>query len=276
MNIFYRRLKSASEGLRPQSRSATSTIEGLAVAERLCGRGTRLLNAAFNRRELASLTLLSLVALVALPLSAQVTPPAKSLFDGKTLTNWKSTPFGDEGKVRVTDGMIVLEKGDEMTGVTWSGDTAVLPKLNYEISLQAQRIDGNDFFCGLTFPVIDDPCSFIVGGWGGGVVGISSLDGKDAARNETARLMSFENKRWYKLRVRVSERGITAWIDDKQVVGVKTEGRKIGIRSEVEASRPLGIACYNTIAGIKDIQIRNLTPDEAKASINPPPVPKPK
>ena len=222
------------------------------------------------------LALLSLAALAMVPLYAQVTPPSKPLFDGKTLTNWKSTPFGDEGSVTVKDGMIVLAKGDEMTGVTWTGDLTTLPKLNYEISLQAQRIDGNDFFCGLTFPVKDDPCSFIVGGWNGGVVGLSSLDGKDAARNETARFMTFENKRWYKIRVRVSERGITAWIDDKQVVGVETKGRKIGIRSEVEASRPLGISCYNTVAGIKDIQIRPLTPDEAKASINPPPVPKPK
>ena len=223
-----------------------------------------------------SLALLSLIALAALPLSAQVTPPWKPLFDGKTLTNWKSTPFGDEGKVEVKDGRIVLAKGDEMTGITWTGDLATLPKLNYELSLQAQRIEGNDFFCGLTFPVSNDPCSFIVGGWNGGVVGLSSLDGKDAARNETARFMAFENKRWYKIRVRVSERGITAWIDDKQVVGVDTKGRRISIRSEVEASRPLGISCYNTVAGIKDIQIRNLTPDEAKASIPVPPVPKPK
>ena len=223
-----------------------------------------------------ALALLSLLALATLPLQAQVTPPWRSLFDGKTLTNWKSTPFGDEGKVEVKERIIVLAKGDEMTGITWSGDTAALPKLNYEISLQAQRIEGNDFFCGLTFPVGNDPCSFIVGGWNGGVIGLSSLDGKDAARNETARFMEFTNKRWYKIRVRVSERGITAWIDDKQVVGVDTKGRRISIRSEVEASRPLGISCYNTVAGIKDIQIRNLTPDEAKASIPVPPVPKPK
>lgn len=222
------------------------------------------------------LALLSLLALATLPLYAQVTPPWRSLFDGKTLTNWKSTSFGDEGRVEVKERMIVLAKGDEMTGVTWTGDLATLPKLNYEISLQAQRIEGNDFFCGLTFPVGNDPCSFIVGGWNGGVIGLSSLDGKDAARNETARFMEFTNKRWYKIRVRVSERGITAWIDDKQVVGVDTKGRRISIRSEVEASRPLGISCYNTVAGIKDIQIRNLTPDEAKASIPVPPVPKPK
>ena len=30
----------------------------------------------------------------------------------------------------------------------------------------------------------------IVGGWGGGVVGMSSLNGKDAARNETTQYVS--------------------------------------------------------------------------------------
>jgi hypothetical protein len=79
----------------------------LLVAERLLSRGTRLLNTAFNRRELIVIAL----SLIVLPLHAQVTPSSKSLFDGKTLTNWKSTPFGDEGSVTVKDGMIVLAKG---------------------------------------------------------------------------------------------------------------------------------------------------------------------
>src|SRR6185503_5931473 len=151
-----------------------------------------------------------------------------------------------------------------------------LPKMNYEISVMAKRIDGSDFFCGLTFPVKEDPCSFIIGGWGGGVVGISSLDGLDAANNETARYESFYKGRWYKIRLRVSENGLMGWIDDKQVVGVETKGRKISIRPEVELSRPLGISCFSTVAGLKDIQIRDLTSEEAKAAITPAPVPKAK
>lgn len=198
----------------------------------------------------------------------------KSLFDGKTLKNWKSSQFGGEGEVAVKDGMIVMQQGSEMTGIVWDGGQ--LPKMNYEISVTAQRIEGGDFFCGLTFPIKDDPCSLIIGGWGGGVVGISSLDGLDAANNETARYESFDRGRWYKIRLRVSENGLTGWIDDRQVVGVETKGRKISIRPEVELSRPLGISCYSTVAGLKDIQIRDLTPDEAKAPITPPPLPKDK
>ncbi|MBS0205543.1 MAG: DUF1080 domain-containing protein [Planctomycetes bacterium] len=192
----------------------------------------------------------------------------KPLFDGKTLKNWKSSQFGGEGDIEVKDGTIVMSQGSEMTGIVWDG--AALPKMNYEISLNAKRIEGGDFFCGLTFQVKDDPCSLIIGGWGGGVVGISSLDGQDAANNETACFESFDRGKWYKIRMRVSEQGLMAWIDDKQVVGVETKGRKIGIRPEVELSRPLGVSCYATVAGLKDIQIRDLTPEEAKAPITPP------
>ncbi len=104
-----------------------------------------------------------------LPISADEKPAAndpawKSLFDGKTLKNWKSSDFGGEGKVSVEEGMIVLNQGSDMTGITWTGEA--LPKMNYEVSVMAQRIEGNDFFCGMTFEINDDPCSLIIGGWG--------------------------------------------------------------------------------------------------------------
>ena len=191
--------------------------------------------------------------------------PWKVLFDGKTLKNWKPSQFGGEGKVGVEDGMIVMNQGSDMTGITWTGES--LPKMNYEVSLLAQRIEGNDFFCGLTFEVNDDPCSLIIGGWGGGVVGISSLDGLDAANNETARFESFDRNQWYKIRLRVTEIGLMAWIDEKQVVSVPTKGKKISIRGEVDPSRPFGISCYATMAGLKEIKIRELSNDEAKAPL---------
>jgi hypothetical protein len=194
-------------------------------------------------------------------------PMWKSLFDGKTLKNWKSTQFGGEGQVAVEDGKIVMQQGSDMTGITWTGEP--LPKMNYEVSIMAQRIEGSDFFCGLTFEVNDDPCSLIVGGWGGGVVGISSLDGLDAANNETGCYESFDRGEWYAIRLRVTDLGLMAWIGDKQVVSVATKGRKISIRGEVEPSRPFGISCYATVAGLKDIKIRKLTDEEARAALTP-------
>ena len=224
-------------------------------------------------RGIASLCVMAaLLATPFLPAEEPAPKPAetkwKSLFDGKTLKNWKSSQFGGEGDIAVKDGAIVMQQGSEMTGIVWDGEA--LPKNNYEISLLAKRIDGNDFFCGLTFQVKDEPCSLIVGGWGGGVVGISSLDGQDAANNQTTHYEAFDRGRWYKIRLRVSENGLMGWIDDRQVIGVETKGRKISIRSEVELSRPLGVACFATVAGLKDIQIRDLTPEEAKGAITPP------
>lgn len=179
---------------------------------------------------------------------------ARPLFDGRTLTGWKITDFAGHGEVRVDKGRLILEQGS-MTGVTWTND---VPRLNYEISLEAMRVAGGDFFCGLTFPVGKDPCSFIVGGWGGGVVGLSSLDGEDAAHNETTKYMKFDNGRWYHLRVRVTGTEIQAWIDHEQVVNIVTADRGISIRVEVEPSTPLGIATYATTGALRNIQIKTL------------------
>ncbi|HXG47947.1 MAG TPA: family 16 glycoside hydrolase, partial [Methylomirabilota bacterium] len=129
-----------------------------------------------------------------------------SLFDGRTLRGWVVSDYAGTGLVKVEDGALVLEQG-VMTGVTWTNE---LPRMNYEISLEAMRVQGSDFFCGLTFPVGEDPCSLIVGGWGGGVVGLSSLDGQDAANNDTTKYLSFETKRWYAIRVRVEPHRIQA------------------------------------------------------------------
>jgi hypothetical protein len=177
-----------------------------------------------------------------------------SLFDGKSLAGWRETDFAGRGPVTVDNGVLTLGMG-YMTGVTWTNE---LPALNYEIELDAMRIDGSDFFCGLTFPVGEDPCSFIVGGWGGGVVGLSSIDGEDAAHNETTEYLNFETKRWYAIRLRVTEGRIQAWIDGQQVVNVDTTNRKLSIRVEVEPSRPLGISSWSTAAGLRRIRMRQL------------------
>ncbi|MBC8116132.1 MAG: hypothetical protein H7062_17235 [Candidatus Saccharimonas sp.] len=96
----------------------------------------------------------------------------------------------------------------------------------------------------------------------------------DAATNETARYESFQKGRWYKIRMRVTEKGLMGWIDEKQVVGVETKGRKISIRHEVELSRPLGVSCYSTVSGLKEIKLRELTKAEAEAAIKAPELPK--
>jgi hypothetical protein len=179
----------------------------------------------------------------------------RPLFDGKALGQWKPTGFGGEGEVVVEDGAIKIGMGADLSGITWGGE---VPRQDYEISLDAQRADGNDFFCGLTFPVGEDPCSFIVGGWGGGVVGLSSIDGDDAAHNATTSFKEFKTGRWYAIRVRVSPERIVCFIDDEQVVDQPLADKKLSIRDEVSPSKPLGIATYVTTALVKNIRWRPL------------------
>ena len=169
--------------------------------------------------------------------------------------HWRISEFDGRGDVRVEGGTVFLEKGDDLTGVRWTGP---LVRMDYEITLDAMRVAGRDFFCGLTFPYGDAPCSLIVGGWCGTVVGLSCLDYHDAYNNETARFMEFEKGRWYRIRLRVTEGKIEAWIDAKKIVDVETADRVIDIRPEVEMSKPLGIASWRTTAAIRNIRIQPL------------------
>src|SRR5258706_1842207 len=81
----------------------------------------------------------------------------RSLFDGKTLEPWQAFDFGGSGEPRVEDESIILPTGERLTGVTWHGGE--LPPANYGISFEAKRVDGTDFFCGLTLPCADSDCS---------------------------------------------------------------------------------------------------------------------
>lgn len=130
------------------------------------------------------------------------------------------------------------------------------PKLNYEVKLEAKKVSGNDFFCGMTFPVGESFCSFIVGGWGGPVVGLSSIDGLDASENETRTLKKFEHDNWYAIHLKVSDKKIEAWIDGEQIIDFSYAGRKLAIRPEVDLSKPFGICSWVTTAAFRNIQIK--------------------
>lgn len=178
------------------------------------------------------------------------------LFDGKSLDGWKISNFGPQGPVYVSGGNIILEMGDALTGISWKEK---FPTINYEVQLEAKKITGNDFFCGMTFPVNDMFCSLIVGGWSGTIVGLSSIESLDASENETTSLRRFEHGKWYSIRLRVTTEKIEAWIDDEQVVDFTTTGRHLSIRPEVGLSRPFGIASWRTTAALRNIIVRELT-----------------
>jgi hypothetical protein len=187
----------------------------------------------------------------------------KSLLDGKTLKGWKSPNFGGEGEVTVKDGIVRLAAGNDMTGITCTGKA---PKNNFEIALEGKRISGNDFFATTTFPVGDTPCSFVVGGWAGSVIGLSSIDGYDASENPTSQVMDFKNGQWYRIRIRVTSDKVEAWIDDQRVVDQERAGHRFSVRGECDLCQPLGVCSWCTEAGVRNIRIRQLRPEEVAAA----------
>ena len=200
-------------------------------------------------------------------------PPASALtvqrlFDGASLAGWRVLSFGGEGDVSVSNGALVLDMGSPLTGVVYAG-TKPLPRMNYEVRWEARRVEGSDFFCGLTFPYNDSSGTLILGGWGGGLVGVSSLDGQDASENETTSYMGFEKDRWYALRLRVREGFISAWIDGTQVVACRVGDRQVSTRAEVALCVPLGIATYQTRGEIRDLQLRSFAVDPARRGSDP-------
>ncbi len=183
----------------------------------------------------------------------------KSMFDGKTLKGWEVLKFGGDGEVKVKEEAIVLGMGDPMTGIKF---TNKLPRDNYEVTLEAKRTEGIDFFATTTFPVGKDCVSFVTGGWAGTVVGISCVDWYDASDNITTQFKSFEDDKWYKIRIRVSEPKIECWIDDEKMVDLARKGHKFDVRIEVDLCKPFGISSYMTEGVVRKLRIRQLKPEE--------------
>lgn len=180
----------------------------------------------------------------------------KPLLDGKSLAGWKVTDFAGHSTVSVEKGSLVADAGSRLTGITYGRE---VPTMDYEIALDAMKLEGKDFFCGLTFPVGTTNCTLILGGWGGSITGLSSLDELDASENETGSNMTFETGRWYRVRVKVAKGRIEAWVDNDKVADVRTEGRKLSLRrGEIGKSAPLGIASFQTRAAWREIRVRQL------------------
>ena len=183
-------------------------------------------------------------------------PGVVRMFNGVDLAGWRVLDqvfYAEHGKVHVADGRLVLEAGNDLTGIAWTGP---MPETNYEVSLEAMRVSGSDFFCGMTFPVGTERCTWIVGGWGGTVVGLSNVDGYNASENATTRPMTFESGRWYRLRLRVTDERIEAFIDDARVIDQARAEHTLGVWLQMDDFRPFGLATWRTCGALRRITLR--------------------
>jgi 3-keto-disaccharide hydrolase len=190
------------------------------------------------------------------PAAAKKDDGAQSLFDGKALGAWKTIDFGGEGPVKVENGAIKVDAGATCSGVQWTGEAP--PRTNYEFSVDAMKVDGSDFFLGIVFPVGKETCSFVAGGWGGGVTGLSSVDHMNASENETASDQNYVKNKWYTFRLIVTSAKIEVWWDAKQVVNLELANRQISVHPAVESAAPLGLVNYQTASLFRNIKLKKL------------------
>ncbi len=186
-------------------------------------------------------------------------PSWRHLFDGKTLKGWEvvgDNDFPGRGQIKVEKGNLVIGTGAEMTGVRYTG---AFPRSNYEVVIEAMRQDGFDFFCGTVFPVGAEYCSFINGGWGDTVVGLSNVNDMPAVSNETTKTIGFENNKWYRFRLRVTDAKIQVWIDKDKVIDLPRKDRRFTIRAIQEPQRPFGIATWCCQGALRCIKVRDLS-----------------
>lgn len=177
--------------------------------------------------------------------------------------HWKILDdFPSNGGIEAADedGAFRMRMGDPLSGIRYNGPLE-LPVTNYEIMIEARRAKGSDFFCGLTFPVnsVETCCTFVAGGWGGALAGISSLEGMDAANNDTSTFHKFELNRWYGFRIQVTPEALKVWMDGEVIADVELADRRVGMRwGDIEYCAPFGLATYLTTGEFRNFKVRRL------------------
>lgn len=175
---------------------------------------------------------------------------------GDRLDDWTISEFGSQREVKQREGGFEIQAGYPLSGVQSTAKD--WPRNDYEIEWEFQRVEGNDFPCCLTFPVAESHCSVVIGGWGGTLVGLSCIEGQDAAHNDTAKHLVFENGKWYRARLQVQSDRIRCWIDDQEVISRDIKDQQLSVRNEVQLSRPLGICSFETTSQIRNFRVYRL------------------
>ena len=69
----------------------------------------------------------------------------------------------------------------------------------------------------------------------------------------------FEDNRWYKIKLRVTDPKIEAWLDEKQFVDLELQDKKISVRpGDIELCIPLGLCSFQTRAQYRNLVWKNI------------------
>ena len=189
-----------------------------------------------------------------------------NLFDGKSLENWIDNGDAGDDVVEIKDGDLVLGMGPTTTSIHFDEDNSKikLPRKNYEIEYVSRRVSGTDFFSALTFPIGENYVTFVNGGWGGCVAGMSSIDDMDASENSSSSFYNFKTGQWYRFRVQVTLRTVRVWVNDEKIIDYVVEGHSLKTRFEGSRCQPLGFASWVSDGRIKVVRMRALSDEEIK------------
>ncbi len=195
--------------------------------------------------------------------SAPPPPREWALLEGPLAALWQAAGIPDEGAVEVAENRLLLRDGQPMSGARFTGDWEALglPWIQYALTFEARRVEGQDFFATCTFPAgAPERCvSLVLGGWGGGLVGISSIDHFNASQNSTRGELPFENGRWYRVRIEVREDDLRVEIDDRPVVHVSIKGRHLSLYGgDIDRCAPLGFATWLTTGEVRAVRMERL------------------
>jgi hypothetical protein len=183
-----------------------------------------------------------------------------ALFNGKDLSGWKAADIWGNGKVEaLSNGVVSCGIGKPLTGLAY---TNTFPTMSYEVKMEALRKEGSDFFVAMTIPVESNACTIVIGGWGGNLCGISSINIMDASENQYSEGVVFKNDVWYTLRVRVTPGLLEVFLNDTLYTAkVPFESSSVftlRAGSDIDKTKPFGLATYETKALWRNLTVKNL------------------
>ncbi len=182
----------------------------------------------------------------------------RDLLGAANLGSWRvlgDGKFSRAGSASLEPGHIALGAGENWTGVAWTGE---IPRVDYEVVLEARRTTGETDFCDILFPVGSSHCILAVG-TRGGLVGLSIVDGEDVEKNLTTTNLTFASQSWYQIRLRVTRDSVEAWVDQTRVVSLDTRLHRVGVWDGFDPLCPFGVCTWRTAATIRGIRLRPLT-----------------
>jgi formylglycine-generating enzyme required for sulfatase activity len=181
----------------------------------------------------------------------------EALFDGKSLRGWRVVGKGQCPAI-AEEGQVLIRSEQGQCGVVWQG---AFPTSNYEVALEAMRVAGPWDFCDLVFPIGGQFASWDFGvGESGKGISFNQVDGGCIPVDEAARIMDFQNGRWYKIRIRVTDERVEGWLDEKRKFDVPRAGTLFAALYPRAPLKPFGIGTWYTKGAVRNLQLRRFQP----------------